>query len=440
MDRQPPGSAGRSSEALLAWPGEKPFSSGSAGISRGMIYHNNNVYLVIDESLVQIGPSGSRSTVGTIPGEGRCSLATDGTNLTIRNGIKTYNYTTSLAEVTDTDLENAQTVTYINNQAIYQGTGNRYGVADPGNPTTINSLNYGSAESVGDDLVQVYAFNERLYLAGTNSIEIWYNTGTGTPPFDRIQQSTSQVGVASPFTIGNSEDYIYFLGSDNIAYRMSSYQPESITPSTIAKEFREADTSDAQGYVVKLEGQTFYIVQLPTSGVTLAYSEATQEWIRLASGVSTPFGRHLMNGYVYAWGKHLVSDYDSGDVYEWDFDTFQSNTGTIIRQRDSATIGAEKVGAPGNRLAMSKAEFIVETGVGNSNVENPVAMISASYDGGRSFTNEDWIPLGRIGETRRRVEWYNMATFYDIIIRFRVSDPAFIAIHSAFIDLDVAGW
>ena len=67
-------------------------------------------------------------------------------------------------------------------------------------------------------------------------------------------------------------------------------------------------------------------------------------------------------------------------------------------------------------------------------------MISSSIDGGRSFSNEDWIKLGREGESVRRVEWYNMQGFYDVIIRVRISDPCFTGIHSAAIELKEAGW
>ena len=89
---------------------------------------------------------------------------------------------------------------------------------------------------------------------------------------------------------------------------------------------------------------------------------------------------------------------------------------------------------------MSRAEFMMETGVGNSDQPDPEIMVSCSIDGGRSFSNEDWIKIGREGESVRRVEWYNMKGFYDLILRVRVSDPNFISIHSASIDVKEAGW
>lgn len=429
--------SGRSPSALLPWPGEKAFSSGTSGTTRGMESHNGKVYLIVDTSLIEIDQDGNRTTIsGTIAGTGRCSMASDGTNLLIRTGSQTYIYNTSLTTVTDTDLENAQTLAYINNQIIYQGTGARFCSADAGDPTSIDGLNYATAESYPDDLVQVYAFNERLYLAGSESIEVWYNSGTGSPPFDRIQQSTVRRGVGSAFSMANSETYLYFLGDDDQVYRMTSYQPENITPGAIARELREDNTNLSQGYVCNLDGQNFYILQ--TGQLTLAFSERTGEWIRLSTGTS--LGRHLMNGYLYAFDKHLVCDYDSGDVYEWDFNTYTSNGSTIIRQRDSAPVNGLQLGSPGSRILMSRAEAIMETGVGNTDVPDPEIMFSCSIDGGRSFTGEDWVKIGREGESVKRVEWYNMQSFYDVVIRIRVSDPCFVGFHGAAIDLKGAGW
>ena len=82
--------SGRSPSALLPWPGEKAFSSGTSGTTRGMESHNGKVYLIVDTSLIEIDQDGNRTTIsGTIAGTGRCSMASDGTNLLIRTGSQT---------------------------------------------------------------------------------------------------------------------------------------------------------------------------------------------------------------------------------------------------------------------------------------------------------------------------------------------------------------
>lgn len=431
--------SGRSESSLMPWPGEKAFSAGSVAINRGLYATSTgDLYTVNDNTLYSVDSSGTQASIGTVGGAGRCSFADDGANLLI--------------------AIDGSTVTYINNQFIVTGSGSLYlyngstlslvslptistdqwAVSNAGDPSTFQAFNVATAEAAGDNLLQAYVFQQKLYLAGSKSIEVLYNSGTGSPPFARIEQSvTNTLGIASNYSMAASNDYLYFLGNDGAVYRTSAYQPLSVTPPSIAKEINSGVFSDAYGFICRLHGVSFYVLQLPTAGLTLAYSELSGEWTRLSSGTS--LARHLVNGYAYAFDKHLVVDNDSSDIYEWDFDTYQSNSSTIIRQRDGAPINGLALGAPGERLIMNKMTILMETGVGNTDIPNPKIMVSASYDGGRSFTNEDWIEIGREGEAVKRIDWYNMATFYDLVPRVRVSDPAFIALHGASIEVKRAG-
>ena len=432
--------AGRTQRALHAWPGELSFST-TVGSNRGVHNWNGVLYQVSGNTLQRIASDGSRTNVGSIAGSGRCVFAGSQANLVIRDPVKTFVYDGStVSEITDIDLEAGNTVALINNQFIYQGTGSRWASSDVGLPTSISGLNYATAESSGDDLLQIKTFNERLYFGGTDSIEVWYNSGVGSPPFDRVAGATSNVGIASSYTMANSEEFLYFLGSDRIVYKQSSYQPQSITTLSIARELRNAETvSDALGFVVKLDGQTFYIIQLVSAGITLAFSQDTEEWVRLSTG--TELGSHLIDSYTYIYDKHLISDTD-GNLFEWDFKTNTSNTNPLIRQRDTAPINGLALGAPGKRLLTSRIELLMEVGVGTATGQgvNPKVMISVSIDGGNSFDKEVWVAVGRTGQSLVRVEWYGMVSFYELVVRVRSSDPNFISFHSAAIDLRLDGY
>ena len=72
--------------------------------------------------------------------------------------------------------------------------------------------------------------------------------------------------------------------------------------------------------------------------------------------------------------------------------------------------------------------------------EDPVVMFSASFDGGKSFTNESTVKIGRLGESRAKVEYFNMGSGYEILIKARISDPVFVSIHSASIKIREAGY
>ena len=91
---------------------------------------------------------------------------------------------------------------------------------------------------------------------------------------------------------------------------------------------------------------------------------------------------------------------------------------------------------------MGRFEVIMEMGVGLEMGQGqiPQMMFEASFDGGKSFTNPETVNIGRTGEGRIKAEWYHLESFYDCVVRVSVSDPVFISLHSAAIDLKEAGW
>ena len=47
----------------------------------------------------------------------------------------------------------------------------------------------------------------------------------------------------------------------------------------------------------------------------------------------TEGNRDIANGYCYAFGKNLVTDYRNGNIYELDVNTFDDAGDPLIRER-----------------------------------------------------------------------------------------------------------
>lgn len=430
--------SGRNQKALTCWPGDKEWSYGS-GAARGMHVFNNELYKVTGTTLYKISSDGAKTSIGSIDGINPCVFADDGNSMRIAAGGKDYIYDGStLAEITDTDLRPGNSVAYINQQMINDSTGGQFQVSDVGDPDSIDGLNFATAESAPDNTVRVFTFNERLYLFGdrTNT-ETWYNSGTGNPPFDRIQGGTMNIAIGAVYSVAASAEYMYFLGFDKSVYRVSAYQAERVTPNAVANVFENLDdASDARGFTLNLEGQYFYVLNFPTAGQTWAYSEAGNAWFELSTGIDYPLSNYGATDYAECYGKRLLEF--GGSVRELDIDTFTSNDSNMVRSRVCAPI----VDSNGNRIIMSRFQLIMEVGVGTISGDgvDPVVIFEASYDGGQSWTNEDWVDIGRMGEGRIKVEWFNMASAYEIMIRFKVVAPVFVSFHSAAIDIKPGGW
>jgi len=427
---------GKTEAAMTSWPGSKSFST-AGGVDRGMHVFAKELYKVTTNTLFKIDLVGKQTNLGFIQGNKPCIFADNGTTMRIATGSQDYLVTADvLTELTDSDLKPGNSVTFLNNLMINDSDGGQFQVSDFGVPGSIAPNNFATAESAPDDTIRVYAFNERIFPFGdVSTVETWYNSGTGNPPVDRVQGGTMQIGLAAVYSVANSTDFVYFLGTDRTVYRFSGTQPQPATPPAIAAEFQSYDVSDdARASVANIEGMYFYIISFPTEGKTWAFNETGNAWFQLSTGADE--NQYIGTSYAEAYGKKLIAD--GGNVLELDVDTFTDNGQVIINERVSPPI----VSPTGNRIEMSSFTVIMETGVGliTGQGEKPQAMFYASLDGGKSFDPMGSVELGRQGEAREKVTVYYMASAYEIIIKMRVSDPVFISIHGASIELREAGF
>lgn len=432
--------SGRTQFALMPWPGEKSFSLGVSGKkTRGFRVVNGVPYILNGTSLYRIKEDGSQVYLAKVPGSQIVSMADDGYNLIIRNSG-------SIAFVNQKFIFSGNGATYLWNtkeiKAINVPTFNNpgeYVSTQVDSTTSFNAI--GEARLLGDDILQVFAFQKKIIMGGTDSIEIFVDTGDTPQPINSAQQAaTNKVGVGSRLSMAETPNFLYLLGADNVVYRMSNIELSPISSSAISRVISNANKKDAQGFTCNLDGQWFYILQMPYDNLTLAFSEATGEWVRLATGTGLPIQRHLISGYGECYNKKLVADNDSADVYEWDFNTYKSNNNIIVRQFDTAPINGLMLGAAGQRLIAKKVQLIMQTGVGSTKDRDPQIMVQYSIDGGRTYSEEQWLRLRREGESTSLVDFYVDHTFYDIQFRVKISDPVFSSFHSGSIEIKAAGY
>jgi len=436
--------SGKDQFVIKSFPGQKLLGSTTAGIDRGMHQMNEIAYRVVGDSLYKVLSDGVHTSKGEIIGYERCTFADDGVNLFINSHGRTYHYDSSadsLSIVADTSIIGALSVTFINNQFAY--TFPLLTVfSDVGNGASASSLNAVGAESDPDELLRDYAFDQVLYRFGKRSIENWYNSGVGTPPFDRIEGQIINVGLAATHSVNNTKEFIYWLGSDLNVYRARGGQDQVVSTAAISGAIGDYSfVGDAFGEVFTLDNKDVYVLTFPTANKTWALIEELGKdgWFELSDGVSTD--QYKIGSLFDMYGETLVGHKSNGELYTLDFDTFTQNGNTWQRRRTLTSINGKVFNQPGKRVQMSRMEFIFESGTGLSTGQgdNPRIMIEASYDGGRSWSTGTWIRVGRLGEFNVRAEWFSMKSFYDMIIRITASDPVAINLYSATIDLRLAG-
>ena len=426
--------------AFVPFPGLKPFADTSGSFGKGLGKYNNQLYAVTDNNLYKVASDATITNIGSVQTSDRCVLETDNSRLIIATGAsKPYAFDgSSLTLGSDIDLAESSTVTYINNRVVYDGNNPDVIFAEPGNALSVNSLNVTSEDGKPDDTLAVKAFRDQVFVFGEESITPYYNSGTGNPPFNVIQNATANVGIGAIHSISTNYRSLYFLGSDLMVYRIAGIQPEPIGNPAIGQAISSYQNPDlAYGVCFSFNNQYFYLLTFPGDASWL-YTEGAG-WTRLAYGVNgLP---HLISDYQYCYGKHLVSDRQSGIIYELDFDTFTDNSEVIQRRRDTRKISGKDFGFPGKEIYMDRLELVVETGTGliSGQGEDPRIMMSFSDDGGRTWSPEQWGYIGKMGSFTygQNPYWTDLGAFYERQFRFTVTDPVKVVLISANADISV---
>lgn len=435
--RIPQGPRTKSPYVLQPFPGLTLFGT-EDGVDRGMFEHLATLYKVTGTTLYTVDSAGAHTSRGTIPGSGRCIFTGIGSSIVVVTGGVPYVWNGStLTTVTDPDLETPNAATHINNQIIYDGDGGRFVASDVGDATSIDGLNYATAESNADDLIRAYAYDERVLLFGDKTIEFWWNSGSGRPPFDRLQGAGIPIGLGALHSVAHNDNFVYFFADDRSVYRIQGTTHQNVLPDTLAREFQGyATVDDAIGQTLTFNKQPFYYLTFPTERATWIYPEGG-EWFELSSGVAG--ARYIGNSYAYAFGKHLIADYRDGNIYEMDDTVFAENGSTIQRRRDSAPLHGGLLGRPGKKITVNHLDLVCETGVGlvSGQGSDPQIMLQVSNDGGKTFGTEKWKSLGKTGEFLKTVRWTNLGTHETAVFRLTLSDPVFCSIHGAAADVEI---
>ena len=437
----PDDNAVKSRYILESFVGQKAFFSDvSFGTGRGLASYKGVMYRVAGTTLYSVSSAGVHTSLGTIAGSKQCvfASATDGLIIANNDG-NVYRYTGSVfSEITDSDLESPKSCAFINAKTVYDGNTGRFAVSDVGDSTSINPLNYGTAESNVDDLVRVFTFNQRLFAYGKATIEVfWDSPAAINPPLVRVEGSILQVGLGAFYSLSSNDGSMFFLSDDRKVY---AYNGASISKvSTILFE-AEISTysviSDAIGWNMTLRGVEYYVLIFPSQDKTWVLPIGG-EWFEWSSGVLG--GRNRANSYVFAYDRHFVEDYDSGDIYELDWEVYTETGDAIVRTRDTGVLhGGSLFNQIGRPFEIKQFELEMETRVGDLSGEghDPQIILQLSWDGGRTFGNQY---IGYIGNTNQdfiRVYWHNLGRGTEVVFRVSVSDPIYVSIHGAMIDYE----
>jgi hypothetical protein len=153
----------------------------------------------------------------------------------------------------------------------------------------------------------------------------------------------------------------------------------------------------------------------------VVFDLTTGEWHERESHIGTVSIGYWRPAFIaHAWGKQIVGDSQSGKLGILDADTFEE-----WGEPQVMSWTYPNVYAPGNGVAHRELEIGIAAGQGAAagQGENPLLTLHVSDDGGNTFRARPVRELGRIGQYRRRVRYFNLGSSRDRVYRCEVSDP-----------------
>jgi hypothetical protein len=407
--------AGKQPAFLSRCPGLKRKSSIGNGPIRGLWKVNDIMYAVSGDTFYKVETYGRTrlkgTAIGTVTGTGPVSMSDNGTQIFIACNPDGFIYNTStevFAEITDPDFAGAVTVGYIDGYFVFnEPNSSRFWVTQLLDGTSVDPLDFASAEGDPDNLVSLIVDHREIWLFGTNSTEVWYDAGTADFPLQRIQGAFNEIGCAAPYSVAKVDNSVFWLGSDargrGIVYRNNGYKGQRVSTHAVEWQIQQySDISDALAYSYQQDGHIFYVLIFPTANTTWVYDASTQAWHERAGWENSEFTRHRSNCQVVYNNEIIVGDYENGNLYAFDLTDYSDN-GDIqkwLRSWRALPTGTNNL----KRTSQHTLQIDCEAGVGTDTGQgsNPQMMLRWSDDGGHTWSNEHWMSMGRIGEYYNR--------------------------------------
>jgi hypothetical protein len=447
---------GKTPTALYRTPGLTLFSDDNdANYSvRGLIESNNVLYGVIDDKFYSFNVLGERTELGSLlTASGRVEFEANGIQIAIteEQGENYYVYTIATNTFQQNPTENfprSIAMTYQDGYGILpQPNSTQWFITDLFDFSTIDPLEFASANTSEDYLVTAISRAQELFLIKTNSTEVWYDTGAADFPFERRQTLILRYGIAAPYSLVRIDNNILmWLGrnehSKPTVVLVDGYNMIEITDEGVALAINSYDIiDDAFAFAYKQDdNHLFYVLTFPTADRTWVYDLSTKAWHERRSQINntmpaaapTRQGRWRANCYAFFNGQHVVGDFESGKLFYVDINNYTDNGTPITWERTAYHLSKEE-----RFVECAGFQLIIQSGVGLTTGQgsDPIIMLQWSKDYGYTFSPERPLYMGKKGEYKKRLKAPALGTAQDWVFRIRGTDPVFVAILGARADM-----
>lgn len=433
---------GKEVASLFGAPGLALFCTLSQGNGRKTFCAaNERAFVVSGTKLYEVNSLGVSTEQGTLgQSNGHVSIAETDIQMAVCDGTSVFIFTYATNKFVKVSSGLPDTVSYVTSIdgyfiAIERNSG-RFFKSRLRDGLTWDALDYATAESNPDKLLAAAVCGGQLYLIGTLTFEVWSNTGNATFTLQKISGAVGDIGIIATFTILKVDNTLLWVGRDKdgrgIVYRVQGIRQKRVSTEAIEKLLQDVDTPEQLfAYSYQRDGHLYYIISGGGLETSLCYDITTDLWTERAhkseNGSLEP---HLAADCMFAFGKHLICDRKSSNIYEMS-DKYTSDAGTeIIRKRIFTHISDENKMIRYNRL-----EIGVEAGVGNQTEpgQNPLISLRLSRDGARTWSDRRMSPIGRAGQFLNKAVFRSLGTATQMTFEVTITDPVKVSMTGAYL-------
>ena len=427
--------------------------------SKGVLYTviGQTVFLVDSGwSLTALGSVGSGSTPVSMADNGLVIIIVDNTSMGYAINMATNQYGT----ISSNFFFGGTTVKYINTYFVFNqpntnifysslatlsGLVVQVDFATLIAGTAFQSGFFAAKSGSPDNIMTLAVIQGYVWLIGEYTTEIWYFAGPTTEtafPFALYPGiNIIEHGTVAPYSVAAQDVFPYWISQDRqgqgIIVKAENYASKRISTHAIENELMSYPTiADCITYIYQQEGHTFVVFNFPTANKTWVFDEATEQWHQRAwtdnNGV---LNRHRGNCCANAYGQIVVGDWQNGNLYAFDLNTFTDNGQPISRIRTFPHSIDQ-----GNRVAYH--QFMADMAVGNDTglidgttpSNPPMVSLRYSVDRGVSYGNRLERSLGAAGQYLTNIQWQRLGLARDMVFELSWSAPCDTALNGAWIE------
>jgi hypothetical protein len=355
--------------------------------------------------------------------------------------------------ITDAAFYGGTKVDFVDGYFVLNVPGNNEFYISNQYSTTFNPLYFAGKTGGGDPILLAVCLHREIWLLGTETSEVWYNTGNTDFPYQPLQGVFIQHGLAATGSVATQDLSIYWLAQNKqgqgIVMRGNGYKATRISTHAIENEIQSySKLSDARAFIYQQEGHVFYVLTFPSAGATWVFDEATNLWHQrgevLADGT---VGQYPAAAATVAYGENIFQDIYDGSLYAPDLTYGQYDVLAPRRQEMLHIRSFPHLINDGKRLVYSRFIADMETGTSVEEFNNPGAVgdvipansflnLRTSDNRGKTFSMPVRQTFGATGEDRVQILFTRLGISKDRIFEVSWSSPNVTALNGAFIQVE----